>query len=65
MQMYTELDLKENKKMSEILKANKLKVRQEIIKRNEIARRKLHLQGLMFLLVFIGTVLLVGFVEKL
>ena len=63
--MYTELDLKENKKMSEILKANKLKVRQEIIKRNEIARRKLNAQGIMLLLVFIGTVLLVGFVEKL
>jgi hypothetical protein len=65
MQMYTELDLKENKKMSEILKANKLKVRQEKIKRNEIARRKLNTQCVMLLLVFIGAVLLVGFVEKL
>lgn len=63
--MYTELDLKENKKMSEILKANKLKVRQEKIKRNEIARRKLNTQCVMLLLVFIGAVLLVGFVEKL
>lgn len=63
--MYTELDLKENKKMSEILKANKLKVRQEKIKRNELARRKLNTQCVMLLLVFIGAVLLVGFVEKL
>ena len=63
--MYTELDLKENKKMSEILKTNKLKVRKENIRKNKIAKRNLIIQGILFLIVFIGAVLLVGFVENL
>lgn len=65
MQMYTEIDLKENRKMSEILKANKIKVRQENIRKNKLARRNLIIQSVLFLLVFIGAVLVVGFIENL
>ena len=63
--MYTEVDLKENKKMSEILRKNKIKVRRENLKKYEMRRRKLFIQSIVFILVFVCSMLAVGFVENI
>lgn len=63
--MYTNIDLKENKKMDEIIKANWRKVRVENIKRAKREKLELRLQGLAFALLIIASMIIVALIENM
>lgn len=63
--MYTNIDLKENKKMDEIIKANWRKVRVENIKRAKREKLELRLQGLAFVLLIIASMIIVALIENM
>ncbi len=63
--MYTNIDLKENKKMNEIIKANWRKVRVENIKRAKREKLELRLQGLVFALLIIASMIIVALIENM
>ena len=63
--MYTNIDLKENKKMDEIIKANWRKVRVENIKRAKREKLELRLQGLVFVLLMVASMIIVALIENM
>lgn len=63
--MYTNIDLKENKKMDEIIKANWRKVRVENIKRAKREKLELRLQGLAFVLLMVASMIIVALIENM
>jgi hypothetical protein len=63
--MYTNIDLKENKKMNEIIKANWRKVRVENIKKAKREKLELRLQGLTFALLIIASMIIVALIENM
>lgn len=63
--MYTNIDLKENKKMNEIIKANWRKVRVENIKRAKREKLELRLQGLAFVLLMVASMIIVVLIENM
>ena len=63
--MYTNIDLKENKKMDEIIKANWRKVRVENIKKAKREKLELRLQGLVFVLLIIASMIIVALIENM
>ena len=63
--MYTNIDLKENKKMDEIIKANWRKVRVENIKRAKREKLELRLQGLVFVLLMVASMIIVALIETI
>lgn len=63
--MYTNIDLKENKKMDEIIKANWRKVRVENIKRTKREKLELRLQGLAFVLLMLASMIIVALIENM
>ena len=62
--MYTNIDLKENKKMDEIIKANWRKVRVQNIKRAKREKLELRLQGLAFVLLMVASMIIVVLIEN-
>ena len=63
--MYTKQDLIENKKMGEIIKANKIKMREEFIKKNKHYKQQIIVQSFLLSLLFLATVIIIGLVEKM
>lgn len=63
--MYTNIDLKENKKMDEIIKANWRKVRVQNIKRAKREKLELRLQGLAFVLLMVASMIIVALIENM
>ena len=63
--MYTNIDLKENKKMDEIIKANWRKVRVENIKKAKREKLELRLQGLAFVLLMVASMIIVALIENM
>ena len=63
--MYTNIDLKENKKMDEIIKANWRKVRVENIKKAKREKLELRLQGLAFVLLMVASMIIVALIETI
>ena len=63
--MYTNIDLKENKKMDEIIKANWRKVRVENIKRAKREKLELRLQAIAFVLLIIASMIIVALIENM
>ena len=63
--MYTNIDLKENKKMDEIIKANWRKVRVENIKKAKREKLELRLQGLVFVLLMVASMIIVALIETI
>ena len=63
--MYTKQDLIENKKMGEIIKANKIKMREEFIKKDKHYKQQIIVQSFLLSLLFLATVIIIGLVEKM
>lgn len=63
--MYTKQELIENKKMEQILKQNKYRVRELNIKRAKKERREAIISGLLFSFGFIATLVFIEFIERL
>lgn len=63
--MYTNIDLKENKKMDEIIKANWRKVRVENIKRAKREKLELRLQAIAFVLLMVASMIIVALIENM
>ena len=63
--MYTNIDLKENKKMDEIIKANWRKVRIENIKRAKREKLELRLQAIAFVLLMVASMIIVALIENM
>ena len=63
--MYTNIDLKENKKMDKIIKANWRKVRVENIKKAKREKLELRLQGLVFVLLIVASMIIVALIENM
>ena len=63
--MYTNIDLKENKKMDEIIKANWRKVRIENIKRAKREKLELRLQAIAFVLLMVASMIIVALIETI
>lgn len=63
--MYTNIDLKENKKMDEIIKANWRKVRVENIKRTKREKLELRLQAIAFVLLMVASIVIVALIENM
>ena len=63
--MYTNIDLKENKKMDEIIKANWRKVRVENIKKAKREKLELRLQALAFVLLMVASMIIVALIENM
>lgn len=61
--MYTSIDLKENKKMNEIIKANWRKVRVENAKKAKREKVETTLQGIAFALLMVASVVIVALIE--
>ena len=63
--MYTNIDLKENKKMDEIIKANWRKVRVENIKRAKREKLELRLQAIAFVLLMVASMIIVALIDNM
>lgn len=63
--MYTNIDLKENKKMNEIIKANWRKVRVENVKKAKREKMETTLQGLAFVLLMVASIVIVALIETI
>ena len=63
--MYTSIDLKENKKMNEIIKANWRKVRVENVKKAKREKIETTLQGLAFVLLMVASIVIVSLIETI
>lgn len=63
--MYSKVDIIENKKMGEIIKANQIKVRKENIRRYKEAKRQERFQIILLGLLFVATVVIIGLVENM
>lgn len=63
--MYTSIDLKENKKMNEIIKANWRKVRVENVKKVKREKIETTLQGLAFVLLMVASIVIVALIETI
>ena len=63
--MYTNIDLKENKKMDEIIKANWRKVRVENIKKAKREKLELRLQAIAFVLLMVASMIIVALIENM
>lgn len=63
--MYSKVDLIENKKMGEIIKANQIKVRKENIRKYKAAQRQERLQVALLGLLFVATVVIIGLIENM
>lgn len=63
--MYSKVDIIENKKMGEIIKANQIKVRKENIRKYKAAQRQERLQVALLGLLFVATVVIIGLIENM
>jgi len=63
--MYTNIDLKENKKMNEIIKANWRKVRVENVKKAKREKVETTLQSLAFVLLMVASIVIVALIETI
>lgn len=64
-QMYSKTDLIENKKMEKILRANKYKTRNLLIKRAREEKIKQIITGIVFSLGFIAVMYIVAIIESI
>lgn len=63
--MYSKVDLIENKKMGEIIKANQIKVRKENIRKYKAAQRQERFQIILLGLLFVAIVVIIGLIENM
>lgn len=63
--MYTKEELMENKKMEQILRQNKYRVRELNIKRAKKEKIENIITGILFTIGFIGTLVFIEFIERI
>lgn len=63
--MYTKAELMENKKMEQILRQNKYRVRELNIKRAKKEKIENIITGILFTIGFIGTLVFIEFIERI
>lgn len=63
--MYTKAELMENKKMEQILRQNKYRVRELNIKRAKKEKIENIITGILFTFGFIGTLVFIEFIERI